>query len=46
MNAETPIPNPDYSSGQKDHGNHLKSTSDLAHKKRFGFESRLNKQRR
>lgn len=45
MKAEMPILNPNYTSGQKDKGKHLKSTLNLANKERLEFESRLKEQR-
>jgi len=42
MNAEMPIPNPDFNSDQNGGRKHLKFTKDLADKERILFESRLN----
>lgn len=41
MNAELPIPNPDYTSGQETKNKDLKFTKELAEEERRMFESRL-----
>jgi len=43
MNAEMPIPNPDFNPDLKTGRKHLKFTKDLADKERILFESRLKK---
>jgi hypothetical protein len=43
MNAELPIPNPEYSSETRVVRKNLKFTTDLAEKERGLFEERLSK---